>query len=135
MLVFLRALLSIWMVHSMHYLVIRHGLCLITCAIYRAVTFELTQYLSSHSFIMTFRRFIARGGWVSFINTDNDTNFVETITALSDLIAGGGTMRFTATENIKLKSIPHSSPWEGEILRVSTAGKIIFKISFGSKNG
>lgn len=48
---------------------------LYTCAVYRAIHLELTDSLSTASFIMTLRRFIARQGRVRVIYTDNGTNF------------------------------------------------------------
>ncbi|XP_035219011.1 uncharacterized protein LOC118192209 [Stegodyphus dumicola] len=56
-----------------------------TCAIYRAVHFELTKSLSADSFIMALRRFIARRGRISILYTDNGTNFVGTNNALNEL--------------------------------------------------
>ncbi|XP_035233641.1 uncharacterized protein LOC118205464 [Stegodyphus dumicola] len=56
-----------------------------TCAIYRAVHFELTKSLSADSFIMALRRFIARRGRISILYTDNGTNFVDTNNALNEL--------------------------------------------------
>lgn len=47
-----------------------------TCAVYRAVHLELIESMSTDSFLMALRRFIARRGRVNTVYTDNGTNFV-----------------------------------------------------------
>ncbi|GBL73762.1 hypothetical protein AVEN_230738-1 [Araneus ventricosus] len=58
---------------------------LFTCAIYRAVHFELVQSLTTDTFIETLRRFIARRGRISVLYTDNGTNFIGTTNVLKAL--------------------------------------------------
>ena len=53
----------------------RYG-CLFTCLVTRAVHLEVTFSLSTDSFIMCLRRFIARRGKPTVIYSDNGTNFV-----------------------------------------------------------
>lgn len=47
-----------------------------TCAVYRAVHFELVKSLNTVSFLLSLRRFIARRGRPHVIYSDNGTNFV-----------------------------------------------------------
>ena len=53
----------------------RYG-CLFTCLVTRAVHLEVAFSLSTDSFIMCLRRFIARRGKPTVIYTNNGTNFV-----------------------------------------------------------
>lgn len=60
-------------------------ICLFTCAIYRAVHFELCSSLSVPNFLLALRRFIARRGRPKTIYSDNGTNFVGTDNAFNKL--------------------------------------------------
>jgi len=56
-----------------------------TCAVYRAVHFELATTLSTQGFTECLRRFIARRGRPRTIYSDNGTNFTGTVNALNKL--------------------------------------------------
>ncbi|GFV63015.1 integrase catalytic domain-containing protein, partial [Trichonephila clavipes] len=47
----------------------------LTCAVYRAIHLELLNFVSTESFLIGLRRFIARRGRPSVIYSDNGTNF------------------------------------------------------------
>lgn len=51
-------------------------IAIFTCAVYRAVHFELVSDISTSSFLLALRRFISRRGRVKTIYSDNGTNFV-----------------------------------------------------------
>ena len=53
----------------------RYG-CLFTCLVTGAVHLEVAFSLSTDSFVMCLRRFIARRGKPTVIYSDNGTNFV-----------------------------------------------------------
>ena len=53
----------------------RYG-CLFTCLVTRGVHLEVAHSLSTDSFIMSLRRFIARRGKPTVIYSDNGTNLV-----------------------------------------------------------
>ncbi|GFW06183.1 integrase_H2C2 domain-containing protein [Trichonephila clavipes] len=55
---------------------------LLTCAVYRAVHFELVELLTTDTFIQALRRFIVRRGRISVHYSDNGTNFEGTNNAL-----------------------------------------------------
>jgi len=50
-------------------------ICLFTCASTRAIHLELTETLSSQSFLQPFRRFVSRRGLPSIIMSDNAKTF------------------------------------------------------------
>ncbi|GBO27317.1 hypothetical protein AVEN_80683-1 [Araneus ventricosus] len=60
-------------------------IALFTCAVYRAIHLELVRSLSSDSFNLAMRRFIARRGRPKTIYSDNGTNFKGSCNELSKL--------------------------------------------------
>ncbi|GBM49075.1 hypothetical protein AVEN_266436-1 [Araneus ventricosus] len=46
-----------------------------TCAVYRAIHLELIQNLSTNGFLLGFRRFITRRGWLKTMYSYKGTNF------------------------------------------------------------
>ncbi|GBM65825.1 hypothetical protein AVEN_12883-1 [Araneus ventricosus] len=60
-------------------------IALFTCAVYRASHLELMRSLSSDSFNLAMRRFIARRGRPKTIYSDNGTNFKGSCNKLSKL--------------------------------------------------
>ncbi|CAK1596209.1 unnamed protein product [Parnassius mnemosyne] len=85
---------------------------LFTCATFRAVHFEIVDSLSTNSFIMYLRRFIARRGRIDVIFTDNGTNFRGTANLLKD-INWQEVESVTAVHAIKWRFIPPRTPWWG----------------------
>ncbi|GFT14168.1 integrase catalytic domain-containing protein [Trichonephila clavipes] len=85
---------------------------LFTCAIYRAVHLELITSLSTDSFILAFRRFIARRGRPTTIHSDNGKNFVGTFNALNS-IDWDKIQDFALKIKIQWKFSPPSAPWWG----------------------
>ncbi|XP_035227536.1 uncharacterized protein LOC118199725 [Stegodyphus dumicola] len=55
-----------------------------TCAVYRAVHFELITAASTDTFLMAFRRFIACRGRCTVVYCDNGSNFVGAANSLKD---------------------------------------------------
>ncbi|GFV12354.1 integrase catalytic domain-containing protein [Trichonephila clavipes] len=85
---------------------------LFTCAIYRAVHLELITSLSTDSFILAFRRFIARRGRPTTIYSDNGKTFVGTFNALNS-IDWDKIQDFALKIKIQWKFSPPSAPWWG----------------------
>ncbi|GFS67143.1 integrase catalytic domain-containing protein [Trichonephila clavipes] len=85
---------------------------LFTCAIYRAVHLELITSLSTDSFILAFRRFIARRGRPTTIYSDNGKNFVGAFNALNS-IDWDKIQDFAIKIKIQWKFSPPSAPWWG----------------------
>ncbi|GFU73608.1 integrase catalytic domain-containing protein [Trichonephila clavipes] len=56
-----------------------------TCAVFRAVHFELITSLSTAAFLQSLRRFISRRGRTTIIYSDNGTNFVGSNSALNSI--------------------------------------------------
>ena len=59
--------------------------CIFTCAIYRAMRFELASLLSTNAFLECLRRFIARRWHPRNIYSDNRTNFAGAFNAFKAL--------------------------------------------------
>ncbi|GFX98498.1 integrase catalytic domain-containing protein [Trichonephila clavipes] len=85
---------------------------LFTCAVYRAVYFELVQSLTTDTFIQALRRFIARRGRISVLYSDNGTNFVGTNNALR--IDWDKIVVYSTAQKITWKFIPPTAAWWGE---------------------
>ncbi|XP_043480434.1 uncharacterized protein LOC122510088 [Leptopilina heterotoma] len=83
-----------------------------TCAVYRAVHFELASSLSTDEFMDCFRMFIARRGRPKYMHSDNGTNFKGLANALKrlnwEIIA-----KRTSTMEINWVFNPPSAPWWG----------------------
>ncbi|XP_068739286.1 uncharacterized protein [Montipora capricornis] len=60
--------------------------CLFTCLVTRAVHLEVAFSLSTDSFLMCLRQFIARGGKPTVIYSDNGTNFFRAYCELRECI-------------------------------------------------
>ena len=58
---------------------------LFTCAVFRAVHFELVTSLSAESFLLAFRRFIARRGRPTTVFSDNGTNLTRSSAELKSI--------------------------------------------------
>ncbi|XP_070518841.1 uncharacterized protein [Cardiocondyla obscurior] len=87
-------------------------ICLFTCAVFRALHFELVTSLSTAALLMAIRRFIARRGRPSVIYSDNGTNFVGLNNMLKDLNFEK-LARTLAMEQIQWKFNPPAAAWWG----------------------
>lgn len=87
-------------------------ICLFTCAVFRAVHFELVTSLSTAAFLMAIRRFIARRGRPSVIYSDNGTNFVG-LNNMFKHLDFEKLSRTLATERIQWKFNPPAAAWWG----------------------
>ena len=85
---------------------------LFTCAVYRAVHFELVESLTTDAYIQALRRFIARRGRVSVLYSDNGTNFMGTNNALKALNWEEIEV-FSTARKITWKFIPPTAAWWG----------------------
>lgn len=81
------------------------------CFCTRAVHIDLLSELSAESFIMTFRRFVARRGLVSNVWSDNATNFQATskyVASLNPLLE-----EYAVKNGMKWNFIPPGTPNQG----------------------
>ncbi|GFY13031.1 integrase catalytic domain-containing protein [Trichonephila clavipes] len=85
---------------------------LFTCAVFRAVRFELITSLSTAAFLQSLRRFISRRGRPTIIYSDNGTNFVGSNSALNS-IDWDVVMSKANIQKIKWKFNPPSAAWWG----------------------
>ena len=87
-------------------------ICIFTCAVYRAVHFELATSLSVEGFLECLRRFVARRGRPLRIVSDNGTNFVGTRNVFNKL-NWGKIMKHSSASQIEWFFNPPSAPWWG----------------------
>ncbi|KAG8181867.1 hypothetical protein JTE90_023605 [Oedothorax gibbosus] len=80
--------------------------------LYRGVHIELVTLLTTDSFILALRRFIARRGRPSTIYSDNGTNLVGTSNALRH-VNWEKVQELSTIKKIQWKFNPPSSPWWG----------------------
>nr|XP_023023541.1 uncharacterized protein LOC111511741 [Leptinotarsa decemlineata] len=95
-------------------------ICLFVCSATKALHIELVSDLSTDTFIAALKRFMSRRGRVSYIFSDNATNFVGASRIFMDLMKVA-----TQEEQIEWKFIPPSSPhfgglWEAGIESVKS---------------
>ncbi|XP_011858694.1 PREDICTED: uncharacterized protein LOC105556221 [Vollenhovia emeryi] len=92
-------------------------ICIFTCAIYRAVHFELVTSLSTERFMESFRRFIARRGRPSTVYSDNGTNF-EGFSNLLKRIDWVKINELSRVQKIQWKFNPPSAPWWERLIQI-----------------
>lgn len=85
---------------------------LFTCAIFRATHLDIVTSLSTETFLLALRRFIARRGRPDTIYSDNGTNFKGAFRELQKL-NWNKIMRETEIERIKWKFNPPTAAWWG----------------------
>ncbi|GFX49905.1 putative RNA-directed DNA polymerase from transposon X-element [Trichonephila clavipes] len=91
----------------------KEWIVLFTCAVFGAVHLEIVTSLSTESFSLSLRRFIACRCRPRTIYTDNGTNFRSSVTELRDL-DWSKIQRETKLQSIKWKLIPpHRGLWGG----------------------
>ena len=89
-----------------------------TCITTRAVHLEISNDLSTDSFILSLKRFIARRVQVKRLMSDNGTNFIGAERELRETLNGIDQNRITnflSQHSIDWKFNPPSSPWMGGI--------------------
>ena len=84
-----------------------------TCAVTRAVHFELVFDFTAESFINAFIMFQARRGECRIIYLDNHATNVCSASAINAIIRNQGLRTWTNTEGIEWRFIPSASPWWG----------------------
>ncbi|XP_026331032.1 uncharacterized protein LOC113238419 [Hyposmocoma kahamanoa] len=92
-------------------------LCVFICLRFKCVHLEAVSDLSKESYIMTFRRFVARRGKPAEVFSDNGRNFVAAAKELSNFLnqQNKSLSEFAAQEGINFKFIPVYAPHFGGI--------------------
>ena len=96
--------------------IIKTWIVLFTCLATRAIHLEFTNGLDAKSFLMAFRRFVARRGRPNSIFTDNGTNFKAahpTIDKYWICEKPVDILDYLAHERITWTFITEKSPWKG----------------------
>ncbi|XP_062699456.1 uncharacterized protein LOC134284516, partial [Aedes albopictus] len=115
--------------------VVKRWVALFTCLTERAIHLEVAHSLSTQSFIMAFRRFIARRGSPREVYSDNGINFVGANRQLTEeqqkmqQVNQECASTFTNTHTtwyFNVPAAPHmGGPWERLVRSVKTAMKVI----------
>lgn len=100
-------------------------LCLFICFSSKAIHLELTTSLSTESFLMSLKRFVARRGKPFTMYSDNGKNFVGTNTEIKEIVkfltnSKDATTKFATKLGFTWKFIPSYSPhfgglWESSV--------------------
>ena len=88
-------------------------ICLLTCASTRAIHLELVDSLSVPSFLLAFRRFVARRGLPARILTDNAKTFKCAAKEVKNLLRSTNVQRELATSGVAWDYIIERAPWHG----------------------
>ncbi|XP_052268588.1 uncharacterized protein LOC127869969 [Dreissena polymorpha] len=88
-------------------------ICLITCAITRAVHLEVVTDLTKESFLCAFRRFVNRKSLPKLIISDNATTFVAASNHLKTLMESTSVQETLSGMGIEWRFIPQRAPWYG----------------------
>ena len=91
----------------------KHYIALFTCCVTRAIHLELVEDLSTSTFIRSFRRFTARRGTPSLINSDNAKTFKAAKKFLDKLFVDQQFLTFLHSRRIVWKFNLALSPWQG----------------------
>lgn len=95
---------------------IKQYILLITCAVTRSLHLELVGSLSTDTFLLAFRRFIARRGLPSVVYSDNARTFKRAELELKQLwtvVNESRVKNFCASNGIKWKYIVERAAWWG----------------------
>ena len=88
-------------------------ICLFVCCVTRALHLELVQDLSAVTFLNCLRRFCARRGWPSIINSDNAKTFKSSSKLLRRFFNDKGVNSFLESGRMQWKFNIELSPWQG----------------------
>jgi hypothetical protein len=91
---------------------------IVTCAVIRAVHLEVVPSLSQESFLLAFRRFIARRGSPTVVYSDNFSTFKKCaadIRVLQKIVRSGNTKDTMANWGIEWRFTPERAAWYGGI--------------------
>ena len=92
-------------------------ICLFTCVVVRAIHLEVVKNMSSESFLLALRRFIARRGKPELIILDNASQFKTASKAVTAIWKGAvndvEVYNYCSSNQIEWKFITEFSPWEG----------------------
>uniref|UniRef100_A0A5S6QYI8 Integrase catalytic domain-containing protein n=1 Tax=Trichuris muris TaxID=70415 RepID=A0A5S6QYI8_TRIMR len=91
-------------------------ICLFTCMTIRAVHLELVMDMSVDQFLLALRRFVARRGKPSLIQSDNFTTFKAADKEVQQLFKGRNLNKVKeklSSEGIEWKFITERAPWTG----------------------
>ncbi|XP_065911201.1 uncharacterized protein [Dysidea avara] len=88
-------------------------ICLFTCATSRAIHLEVVTDLSTTTFLLAFRRFVARRSLPVVMMSDNATTYSSAAEELSKLLTSEEIATTLGREGTVWKFIPKRAPWFG----------------------
>jgi len=113
----------------------KYYICLFTCAATRAVHLELAKDLSAETFLLLFRKFVARRSLPQLIISDNGTNFTATSKFLKELVAEPSVQDFLRNHHIEWQFIAPRAPWQGGFYErlIGIVKNVLHKVLFKCK--
>ncbi|XP_006816667.1 uncharacterized protein LOC102806440, partial [Saccoglossus kowalevskii] len=88
-------------------------ICLLTCAVTRAIHLELVMDLSTDTFLRAFRRFAARRSLPSKIVSDNGSTYLSAAKEIQKLLESASIQNYFANHRMEWSFIPKRAPWFG----------------------
>ena len=88
-------------------------ICLFTCATTRAVHLEVVTDLSTHTFLLAFRRFSSRKSLPQVVISDNGSTYLSAAEEIKSLLASKELKEALGKRGVSWKFIPKYSPWYG----------------------
>jgi len=88
-------------------------ICLFTCATSRAVHLEVVTDLSTTTFLLAFRRFVARRSLPQVMMSDNATTYTSAAEELRELLSSQEIKTVLGREGVTWRFIPKKAPWFG----------------------
>jgi len=88
-------------------------ICLFTCATTRAIHLEVVTDLSTHTFLLAFRRFTSRRSLPQTVISDNGSTYLAAAEELSSLFASEELKETLSRQGVQWKFIPKRAPWYG----------------------
>ena len=116
----------------------KYYICLFTCAATRAIHLELAKDLSAETFLLLFRKFVARRSLPRLMISDNGTYFKSTAKFLLEIALEPSVQDFLGDHSMEWRFVSPRAPWQGGFYErligivKGTLRKMLFKCRISS---